>query len=89
MKANNAAKILGSFAAFSILLGIALFFAADSLATPWLSFTSETPSPVPETVSKVHFASAVFLVSGALLAGAAFSKRTQSIPLTNSNDRNA
>jgi hypothetical protein len=77
MKSNKTAKAFAWFSALLVLFGVALFFAADTLATPWMSYAS-SPRPVPDTVATIHHVSATLIVIGAVLAAVAFSTRTRS-----------
>ena len=86
MKSNKTAKTFGWFSAVLVLFGFALFFAADTLATPWMSYASST-RPVPDTVATIHHASAALVVTGAVLAIVAFITATRALPTPNSNDR--
>jgi hypothetical protein len=77
MKNNKTARAFGWVSALMFLFGIALSFAADTLATPWISYAG-SPRPVPDTVATIHHVSATLIVIGAVLAAGAFSARTRS-----------
>jgi len=74
---NKTAKILRWLGALSILFGIALFFAANTLATPMISFDL-TPRPVANTVATIHHVSATLIIIGVVFAVVAFFARTDS-----------